>query len=111
MQALEKRNIDASAAKRASSLADPQRLRGLAAQAGFTNAEVRIETGRTNFPSIDSFLDGMAQGSPSTRHALALVRDSERNAFFNEIRAALQPYYENGRLGYPTAVNVLTATR
>ena len=111
VQALEKRNIDASAAKRASSLADPKRLHELAIEAGFTGAEVREETGRTSFPSIDVFLEGMAQGSPSTRHALALVPEADRGAFLDEIRAALEPYCENGMLRYPTAVNVLTATR
>ncbi len=87
------------------------RLADLAAQAGFSDAEVRTETGKSNFASIDAFLEGMAAGSPSTRHALALVPAAERPAFLDEIRAALQPYVEDGKLRYPTSVNVLTATR
>jgi ubiquinone/menaquinone biosynthesis C-methylase UbiE len=111
VQALEKRRIDATAAKRAFSIANGDRLRALAAQAGFANAEVRVESGTTNFPSREAFFTGMVEGSPSTRHALALVPEVDRAAFLDEVAAALQRYFENGKLRYPTSVNVLTATR
>lgn len=111
VQALEKRGVDASAAKRSTSISDPDRLRDLAVQAGFNDASVKVETGRTNFESIDVFLEAQSKGSPSTRHAIALVPEADRPAFFEEVRAALQPYCENGTLKYPMRANVLTATR
>jgi len=109
VQALERGGVDASSAKRACSFADADDIRDAAIQAGFDDVNVRSVDGASRFASIDSFLEGMTKGSPSTRHAVALLPEERRAAFFSEVREAMQPYVANGMLAYPMRTFVLTA--
>jgi SAM-dependent methyltransferase len=109
VQALERQKVDASAAKRAFSLANAEDLRDAASRAGFTHIELRTEDAQTDFSSIASFFDGMTTGSPSTRHALALIPAEGRAAFRDEVSAALERYVADGKLAYPTRAHILLA--
>ena len=109
VQALERGGVDASAAKRACSFTDPDAIRDAAAKAGFTRTDLRSVDGRARFASVDSFLNGMTKGSPSTRHAVALLADDARGRFFDDVRAALVPYMDSGLLAYPMRTHILVA--
>lgn len=109
VQALERQKVDASAAKRAFSLANAGDLRDAATRAGYTRIELRTEDAQTDFSSIASFLDGMTIGSPSTRHALALIPAEGRDAFRDDVSAGLERYVADGRLAYPMRAHILLA--
>lgn len=109
VQALERQKVDASAAKRACSFASPEDIRDTAARAGFVNIELRTEDGVSHFASIQSFLDGMTFGSPSTRHAVALLPKEGRDRFVKDVSAVLEPYLADGELAYPMRMHILVA--
>jgi hypothetical protein len=107
--ALERQGVDASAARRACSFANPEDIRDTATRAGFSAIELRTENGVSHFASIQSFIDGMTLGSPSTRHAVALLPETGRDEFLNHVSAMLEPYVANGELKYPMRTHVLLA--
>lgn len=109
VQALEKQGVDASAAKRACSFSNPEDIREAAARAGFSRTQLRTEDGVSHFRSLESFLSGMTVGSPSTRHAVALLSESGRDEFVKQVRVMLEPYVTSGELQYPMRTHVLIA--
>ena len=109
VQALEAQNVDASSAKRACSFASPEEIRDTAARAGFTHIDLRTEDGVSQFASVQSFIDGMTIGSPSTRYAVARLTTSGRDLFEQDVRATLEPYVKGGRLAYPMRTHILVA--
>ena len=109
VQALERQNVDASPAKRACSFADTDAIRDAASRAGFSNVEIRTEDGVSHFASMQSFIDGMTIGSPSTRHAVALLSEGGRDRFISEISAVLEPYLRDGELAYPMRTHIVIA--
>ncbi len=109
VQALERGGVDASAARRACSFSNADDIRQAAENAGFTAIEVRTLEGASRFASIDSFLHGMTKGSPSTRHAVALLPEGARENFFRDVRESLSAYVVDGALAYPMQTHVLIA--
>lgn len=109
VQALERGGVDASAARRACSFTNADDIRQAAESAGFADIDLRSVDGASQFASIQSFLDGMTTGSPSTRHAVALLSEEGRVRFSEDVREALQPYVVNGVLAYPMRTHVLLA--
>ncbi len=109
VRALESQNVDASAAKRACSFADPDEIRDVATKAGYTGIELHTEDGVSHFASIQSFLDGMTMGSPSTRHAVALLPENGRAQFMRDVSTMLEPYLAKGELAYPMRTHILLA--
>lgn len=109
VQALERGGADASAAKRACSFANADEIRQAAATAGFADIDLRSVDGVSQFVSTQSFLDGMTMGSPSTRHAVALLSEEGRARFDADVRTMLEPYVVNGVLAYPMRTHVLLA--
>jgi SAM-dependent methyltransferase len=109
VQALEDQGVDASAAKRACSFPDPEVIRESAARAGFSRIQLRTEDGVSHFRSIESFITGMTVGSPSTRHAVALLSESGREEFVKQVKVMLEPYVTGDELQYPMRTHVLLA--
>jgi len=109
VQALERGGVDASSARRACSFANTEDIRQAAASAGFSDTDLRSVDGVSQFASIQSFLDGMTTGSPSTRHAVALLSEEGRTRFSDDVREMLEPYVVNGVLAYPMRTHVLLA--
>jgi ubiquinone/menaquinone biosynthesis C-methylase UbiE len=109
VRALERQNVDASASKRACSFSDPREIRSAAEQAGFSNIELRTESGESQYASIEAFLDGMQYGSPSTRKSIALLSDAARAWFRQEVAAELQQYMRGGMLAYPMRTHIVIA--
>jgi ubiquinone/menaquinone biosynthesis C-methylase UbiE len=109
VQALERQNVDASPAKRACSFADTDAIRDAVSRAGFSKVEIRTEDGVSHFASLQSFIDGMTIGSPSTRHAVALLPEGGRDRFVSEVGAVLEPYLRDGELAYPMRTHIVIA--
>ena len=109
VQALERQSVDASGAKRACSFANADDIRETATQAGFTNLDLRTEDGVSHFESVQAFIDGMTIGSPSTRHAVALLPEEGRDGFIKEVSTVLEPYLVHGELSYPMRTHILIA--
>lgn len=109
VQALESQNVDASPARRACSFCSPEDIRDTASRAGFTHIDLRTEDGVSQFPSMQSFIDAMTIGSPSTRHAVARLPERGRDIFVKDVCAMLEPYLKEGRLAYPMRTHILVA--
>ena len=107
VRALENQKVDASAAKKACSFANPDEIRDTVTRAGFTDFELRTEDGVSHFASVQAFIDGMTIGSPSTRHAVALLPEQGRERFVKEVSAMLEPHAANGELAYPMRTHIL----
>jgi ubiquinone/menaquinone biosynthesis C-methylase UbiE len=109
VQALERQNVDAAAAKRACSFASADDIRDTVTRAGFTSIELHTEDGVSHFASVQSFINGMTVGSPSTRHAVALLSEDGRARFVKDVSAMLEPYLAHGELAYPMRTFILLA--
>lgn len=106
---LERHGVDAQAARRPFSLGDAEELAGLAKEAGFRNVKVQAVTKLMRFPSPQDFVQNLAAGAPSTRHALAKVPDTQRQQLIAEVSAELQPYVDAHGVGIPYASHLLFA--
>jgi SAM-dependent methyltransferase len=100
VQALERQAVDPSPAKKACSFASADEIRDTVTRAGFTQIELRSEDGVSHFASVESFIDGMTVGSPSTRHAVARLPEGGRDVFVKDVSAMLEPYLNPGELAY-----------
>lgn len=110
VRSLERHNVNTASATRAFSLSDADEVRDLAARAGFRDIDIRTEDGRTAFASMDAFIEGMTLGSPSARHAIALLSNEARTQFLDDVRERLSPYVlAGGVLAYPTRTHIVTA--
>jgi len=107
--ALERRGIDASAARHPFLLSDRNVLRALADHAGFQNIGIKTMRQLTEFGSAEDFVNAIANGAPSSRHALAQVAASEWRGFLSEVEAALAPWQQGARLAFPMESHVLEA--
>jgi SAM-dependent methyltransferase len=111
VRALEARGIDAAAARKPFSLSDPRLLRQYAEKAEFSHVALRTETRFAEFLSAESFVDAIAKGAPSSRHALAKVPQADWPAYLSEVDAALEQWRSGPRLRFPMESNILQATR
>ena len=109
VQALERRGADAAAGRLPFSLGEPDTLRALVGEAGFRNVEVRTATKTARFASARHFIDALATGGPSTRHAVAKVPEHERGALYDEVSAALRPYEDKDGVALPVAILMVVA--
>src|SRR5262249_22177583 len=71
--ALERRGIDAKDMRKPFSLSDPAGMRAVVAKAGFDPVTVRVDHHTVRFASVKAFVEGIAQGAPSSRLALLKV--------------------------------------
>ena len=106
---LQRHGIDAQAARRPFSMGDAEDLVGSARKAGFHNVKVQAVTKLMRFPSPQAFVENLAAGAPSTRHALAKVPDTQRQQLIAEVGAELQPYVDANGVGIPYASHLLLA--
>lgn len=106
---LQRHGIEAQAARRPFSLGDAEELVGSTREAGFRKVKVQAITKRMRFPSPQDFVENLAAGAPSTRHALAKVPDTQRQQLIAEVSAELQPYVDANGVGIPYASHLLLA--
>ncbi|NIR27892.1 MAG: methyltransferase domain-containing protein [Gammaproteobacteria bacterium] len=109
VQVLERHGVDAAAARRPFSLGEADELRNLAGSAGFRQVSVRAVMKLVRFGSPQEFVENLAAGAPSTRHALAKLSEHERLGVIEEVSAGLQPYMDNEGIGLPYASHLLLA--
>jgi len=106
---LQRHGIDAQAARRPFSLGDAEELVGSTRDAGFRSVKVQPITKLMRFPSPEAFVEKLAAGAPSTRHALAKVPDAQRQQLIAEVGAELRPYADADGVGIPYASHLLLA--
>lgn len=109
-QALERQNVDAAAVKRPFSFGDAEKIREVATQAGFQSVEIQTEERLSSFPSVEGFIDSVAAGAPSSRHALAQLPDDRKQDFVEDVKEMLTPYVEENGLNFPMRIHVVLAT-
>jgi SAM-dependent methyltransferase len=107
--ALERRGIDAAAARKPFGSSDPAALQALALNAGFERVAVRQEQRLGRFPSVASFVESMRKGAPSTRLALDQVPAAEWPRFVAEVETMLAAWTRNSDFDFPVECNVLEA--
>lgn len=108
-RALERHGVDAEAARRPFSLGDADELQRLVRTAGFRDVNVHAAVKTVRFPSPQLFIESLAAGGPSTRHALAKVPEPMRRGLIEEINAALRPYVDGDGIAIPYASHLLLA--
>ena len=108
-KALERYGLDAQAAHRPFSLGDTEELVGLARTAGFRSVKVQSVMKLMRFPSPQNFVQSLAAGAPSTRHALAKVPDARREELVEAVASELRPYTDAEGVAIPYSSHFLTA--
>jgi SAM-dependent methyltransferase len=106
---LERHGVDAQAARRPFSLGDADELVRVTREAGFRDVTVHAAIKPMRFSSPQAFVQNLAAGAPSTRHALAKVPESERRQLIAEVSADLRPYVDAEGVGIPYASHLLLA--
>ena len=109
-QALERQNVDAAAVNRPFSFGDAEEIKEIARWAGFPAVEIQTEERLSRFPSVEGFIDSLASGAPSTRHALAQLPDEGRQDFVKDVKEILEPYVKENELNLPMRTHVVIAT-
>jgi SAM-dependent methyltransferase len=109
VRALERRSIDAAAARHPYLLSDRNSIRTLAAAAGFQKIEIRTEQQCAQFSSTEAFVNAMTKGSTSTRLALAKIPLEDWPDFLSEVDAELAQWRHGDSLALPMENNILEA--
>ncbi len=108
-RALEKQDV--APALRPFSLGDPVKARLLFTEAGFRTVALRTEEREASFPSVATFIAGIAAGAPATRHALAQLDDSRKQEFHADVENILEPFAGPDGLRLPTRSHIVIAER
>ena len=109
VQALKRRNLDASLMLKALSMGDPGKLRKHATEAGFRDVSIRSASRNVRFPSAKDYVGALAEGGPGSRLALSQVTADQQCEFLNEIDQALRQYEDNDGVAIPIGYLVLIA--
>ena len=100
-QSLERQGVDASPGRRPFSFGDANEIRETARRAGFREVSVRTEERLVHFPSVEAFVNSLASGAPSTRHALAQLSQQGVDRLIRDVTTILEPYVAGGVLAFP----------
>jgi ubiquinone/menaquinone biosynthesis C-methylase UbiE len=109
-RALEHQNVDSAPVRRPFSFADAREIRQTAKEAGFGTVEVRTEERLAKFHSIEGFIDSLAAGAVSARHALVQVPDDRRGDFVDDVKGSLKAFVTGNGLELPTRSHIVIAT-
>jgi SAM-dependent methyltransferase len=108
-QILERWGVDAGAARKPFSLGESDEVQRLAREAGFRDVKISTVNKPAHFTSPQHFIESLASGAPSTRHALAKVPEQERSKLIEEVSTALERYVETDGVSIPYACHLLLA--
>ncbi len=111
VNALERRGIDATAARKPFSLSDSNEILSLAEETGFTHVAIRREQRLASFRSATAFVDAMLKGAPSSRLALEKVPSDDWPNFLAEVEGMLAQWKYDFGLKFPMESNILEARR
>lgn len=109
VQALKRRSVDVTPMLKAYTMGDPERVRKLAAGAGFHGVETRSGAMTARFASTSHFIEALAAGGPASRHALSKVPENQQSEFRDEVRKALRQYEDKDGITLPLGYLVLIA--
>lgn len=109
-RALENQNVDSAPVRRPFSFADAGEIRETAKEAGFRTVEVRTGERSARFRSIEGFIDSLAAGAPSARHALVQIPEDRRGDFVEEVKESLEAFVTENGLELPMRSHIVIAT-
>ena len=110
-QALEKHDVDPAGIQHPYSFGDPLILGDVLADAGFRDISVVRRTMEARFASPKAFVEALAAGGPSARHALEQLDSDGLSQVIGEVTAALDHYVDADGLRVITASNVAVGRR
>ena len=90
-------------------LSDADELTQLVSAPGFRDVRIQQRVGTVQFPSIERFVLSYVAGSPLAGH-VSQANDAAREKLMADTRHALVKYVSNGRLAFPIAAHLLTAS-
>lgn len=108
-QSLERQGVDASAGRRPFSFGDANEIRETARRAGFREVNLRTEERLVRFPSVEAFVNCLASGAPSTRHALAQLSKEGLDLLIRDLMTILDPYVAGEELAFPMRTHLVFA--
>lgn len=107
--ALEKHDVDPSGIQHPYSFGDPVALGDVIEAAGFRDVSVVRRTMEARFDSPEAFVNALAAGGPSARHALEQLDEKGLGQVIEEVSVALADYVDADGLRVLTASNVAVA--
>jgi len=110
-QALEKHDVDPAGIQTPYAYGDPMVLGDLMADSGFRDISVIRRTQEARFASPKSFVEALAAGGPSARHALEQLDDDGLSLVITEVTEALHHYVDDDGLRVITASNIAVGRR
>jgi ubiquinone/menaquinone biosynthesis C-methylase UbiE len=110
-QALEKHDIDPAGIQRPYAFNDPMVLGDLMAEAGFRDISVVRRTMEARFASPKAFVEALAAGGPSARHALEQLDKDGLSQVITEVTDTLDHYMDEDGLRVITASNIAVGRR
>lgn len=105
-EALEKHDVDPSGIQIPYAFGDPMILGDVLADAGFRDVSVVRRTMEARFDSPKAFVEALAAGGPSARHALEQLDDDGLARVIGDVTEALDHYVDADGLRVITASNV-----
>ncbi|MBT5049358.1 MAG: methyltransferase domain-containing protein [Rhodospirillaceae bacterium] len=109
--ALDKHDVDPSGIQHPYSFGDPVAVGDLIETAGFRDVSVVRRTMEARFASPEVFVQALAAGGPSARHALEQLDETGLQQVIEEVSTALADYVDADGLRVLTASNVVVAQR
>ncbi len=109
-RALENLDVDSAPVRRPFSFADAGAIRETAKEAGFRTVNIRTGERLAKFQSIEGFIDSLAAGAPSTRHALVQIPEDRRGDFVADVKGSLEAFVTENGLELPTRSHIVIAT-
>jgi SAM-dependent methyltransferase len=109
--ALEKHDVDPAGIQNPYSFGDPMILGDVLADAGFRDVSVVRRTMEARFDSPKAFVEALAAGGPSARHALEQLDDAALAHVIDHVTHALDHYVDDQGLRVITASNVAVGRR
>jgi len=110
-KALEKHDVDPAGIQNPYSFGDPVILGDVLADAGFRDISVVRRTMEARFESPKAFVEALAAGGPSARHALEQLDADGLSQVIGEVTEALDHYVDGEGLRVITASNVAVGRR
>ena len=107
--ALDKHDVDPSGIQHPYSFGDPVAVGDLMESSGFRDVSVVRRTMEARFSSPEAFVQALAAGGPSARHALEQLDETGMREVIEEVTDTLADYVDDEGLRVLTASNVVVA--
>lgn len=108
-RALEAHDVDPAGIENPYAYGDPMVLGDVVQAAGFRDVSVVRKTLESRFASPEKFVEALAAGGPSARHALKQLDAAGLKAVIDEVGTTLADYVDSDGLRVLTTVNMVLA--